>query len=223
MLKIIKTSVFALAFFLVGRVSFAFTIPETNLDVGMPVFIEETEPLMHYAVFLPFEEPTNGEVCASITGEQLAENNNLRNYGTCFINDEGNFTIVEIAEPFASSYENLKETDQILQEEQITLVLPEENKGLLDFLNLDGNESTSSTESITLPTEIGDYILGAKTSNLIRKSYFAIVFILFVTSGFSLYVLIAELVDRKPRWLKKLRSKLSRTKNRKGPFKRNRR
>ena len=91
--------------------AFAFTLPETEINIEFPVYINEIDLTKYYAVFLPFEEPTNGEVCATVSGEELAENNNLKKYGTCFVNDEGTFTIVEISEPFSSSYEDLVENN----------------------------------------------------------------------------------------------------------------
>lgn len=121
MRKIIITIIFSLAFTTLANFSLAFVLPVNEIKIGDPVYIEETDNVKNYAVFLPFEEPTNGQVCASISGEELSENNNLKDYGTCFINDSGIFTIVEIEEPFSSSYEELKNNEEILQKETITL------------------------------------------------------------------------------------------------------
>ncbi len=121
MRKIIKTIIFSLALTTLANYSLAFVLPIKEIKTGDPVYIKGTDVLKNYAVFLPFEEPTNGQVCASISGEELSENNNLKDYGTCFINDSGIFTIVEIEEPFSSSYEELKNNEEILQEETVTL------------------------------------------------------------------------------------------------------
>ena len=121
MSKIIKPIIFSLALTTLANFSLAFFLPVNEIKIGDPVYIEETDVLKHYAVFLPFEEPTNGQVCASVSGEELFENNNLKNYGTCFINDPGIFTVVEMEGPFSSSYEELKNNEEILQEETVTL------------------------------------------------------------------------------------------------------
>ncbi len=121
MRKIIKTVIFSLALTTLANFSLAFVLPINEIKIGDPVYIEQTDILKNYAVFLPFDEPTNGQVCASISGEELFENSNLKDYGTCFINDPGIFTIVEIQEPFSSSYEELKNNEEILQKETITL------------------------------------------------------------------------------------------------------
>ena len=139
MSKTIKTIIFSLALTTLANFSLAFVLPVNEIKIGDPVYIEETDILKNYAVFLPFEEPTNGEVCASISGEELSENNNLKDYGTCFINDPGIFTIVEIQESFSSSYEELKNNEEILQEEIVTLSD--------DFLSLI-NENVETTESV---------------------------------------------------------------------------
>lgn len=182
MKNILKIITLIIAANLANNPTQAFTIPESNLYVGAPVYIENTEPEKYYAIFLPFKEPTNGEVCASISGEELAENNNMRDYGTCFINDAGVFTVIEIIEPFSSSYEDLVENNGIIQEEIITLnkegEVPiteneevitdleqfiedaeEEIKNILSGLTEtdESSESTSSEESV----------LGAKTSNIL--------------------------------------------------------
>lgn len=173
MKKFVKLTIFSIALSLVTRVSFGFTLPENVIELGSPVYIDGADPSKHYAVFLPFEEPTNGEVCSSMSGEELSENNNLREYGTCFINDEGIFTIVEISEPFSSSYEDLSEKGEILQEESVTLQISltlEEIIEKYDFIE-ESSESTSSSESgdeTWLQGDLVDYILGARTANVVE-------------------------------------------------------
>ena len=81
-------------------------------------------------------------MCASISGEELLEKNNLKDYGTCFINDPGIFTIVEIQEPFSSSYEELKNNEEILQEETVKL-----SKDFVGIVN-ESIETTESTEEV---------------------------------------------------------------------------
>lgn len=140
MRKIIKTIIFSLALTTLANYSLAFVLPIKEIKTGDPVYIEGTDVFKNYAVFLPFEEPTNGQVCASISGEELFENNNLKDYGTCFINDSGIFTIVEIEEPFSSSFEELKNNEEILQEETVTL-----SKDFVGIVN-ESIETTESTE-----------------------------------------------------------------------------
>lgn len=142
MSKIIKTIIFSLALTAFADFSLAFVLPISEIKTGDPVYIEETDILKNYAVFLPFEEPTDGQVCASISGEELLEKNNLKDYGTCFINDPGIFTIVEIQEPFSSSYEELKNNEEILQEETVKL-----SKDFVGIVN-ESIETTESTEEV---------------------------------------------------------------------------
>ena len=71
MRKIIITIIFSLAFTTLANFSLAFVLPVNEIKIGDPVYIEETDNVKNYAVFLPFEEPTNGQVCASISGEEL--------------------------------------------------------------------------------------------------------------------------------------------------------
>jgi hypothetical protein len=171
MTKILKTILFSLFVILVTSNVKAFDFPNKYLNVGSPVFIENFNEEKYYAVFLPFGEPTNGDVCANMSGKELAENNDLRNYGTCFINDPGVFTIIEIEEPFSSSYSSLLENEEILQEEKVNMIAldtGESDEGVVTDLdqfiqsaeneidrilgNLTGTkestESTSSEESI---------------------------------------------------------------------------
>lgn len=161
MSKIIKPIIFSIALTFLANFSLAFVLPVNEIKIGDPVYTEEIDVLKNYAVFLPFEEPTNGQVCASISGEELFENSNLKDYGTCFINDPGIFTIVEIEEPFSSSYEELKNNEMILQEETVTLSE--------DFVSL-VKESTDEAETIlsqssdseSIITDLGSFIQEAQ-------------------------------------------------------------
>jgi len=167
MRKIIITIIFSLAFTTLANFSLAFVLPVNEIKIGDPVYIEETDNVKNYAVFLPFEEPTNGQVCASISGEELFENNNLKDYGTCFINDPGIFTIVEIQEPFSSSYEELKNNEEILQEETVTLskdfesIVKESTETTKSADEMEGVLSESS-DSEGVITDLGSFIQEAQ-------------------------------------------------------------
>lgn len=161
MSKIIKTIIFSLAFATFTKYSFAFVLPVNEIKIGDPVYIKETDTLKHYAVFLPFEEPTNGQVCASVSGEELFENNNLKDYGTCFINDPGIFTIIEIEEPFSSSYEELKNKEKILQETTITLSHDYESIVKESTEEIEGVLSESS-DSEGIISDLGSFIQEAQ-------------------------------------------------------------
>lgn len=195
--KIIKTITILIALKLITQNSWAFTLPSTEIKIGDPVYIEEVDILKHYAVFLPFEEPTNGEVCASMSGEELFENNNLKDFGTCFINDPGIFTIVEIEEPFSSNYTELEENEQIIQKENVTVSLilegsvsestdSENTLGGGDEIISDLNsfiqeaqeeierilgnllDTKESSESTSSELASGETVLGAKTFNILE-------------------------------------------------------
>lgn len=156
-----------LSFFFLILFSFntskAFNLPEKIIQVGSPVFIEDVNSSLYYAVFLPSETPTNNEVCATMSGDELVENNNLRDYGTCFINDAGTFKIVEMYTPLSSSYDEIKESDQIIQEEEVVL-FKDVGKNFLG-IQLLGElfETTSSTQESSLSL---NSILGAATSRI---------------------------------------------------------
>ena len=158
MFKKIKLIIFITAINLFASVSFAFNLPANEIKVGDPVYIEDTDIEKHYAVFLPFEEPTDGQVCASFSGEEIEQNNNLKDYGTCFINDEGVFTIVEIEEPFSSSYEDLQFNEKIIQEGKVTLV---NNPDVVSSESIDILEDRKeSTEAII--TDLSSFIREAQ-------------------------------------------------------------
>jgi hypothetical protein len=141
----------------------AFTLPEKNIQVGTSVYIEDVNSSLYYAVFLPSGKPTNNEVCATMSGDELVENNDLRDYGTCFINDAGVFKIVEMYTPFSSSYDEIKESGQVIQEEEVVLFGNVEEKFLgIHFLG-ELFETTPSIEESSLSLSS---ILGATTSRL---------------------------------------------------------
>jgi hypothetical protein len=183
MTKIVKLLAIALLFSLPLINTSAFSLPSTSINVGDPVYIENIDPEKFYAVFLPFKEPTNGEACASMSGEELTENNNLSDYGTCFVNDAGIFTIIEISEPFSSSYEDLVKVEGIIQE---TTVAVSENGEVYDnneneevITNLeqfikDAEEeikvilsSLTDTEESSESSSSEESVLGARTTNIL--------------------------------------------------------
>jgi len=179
MSKTFKVFLFSFFTFFLIQGTGAFELPNKFLSIGSPIFIEDYDEEKYYAVFLPFSEPTNGDVCSNMSGKELAEDNDLRNYGTCFINDEGVFTIVEMEEPFSSSYTSLLENGKIIQEEKITMVSidsGESEEGIVTNLdqfiesaeieierileNLTAEESTQSTSS-------EESILGTRNTNIL--------------------------------------------------------
>lgn len=217
MKKVIKILlVTAVLFFFHHQVK-AFYLPERYLRLGSPIYIEEINEKNYYAVFLPFEDPTAGDVCAIMTGEELLEDNNLKNYGTCFINDEGTFTLVEIEEPFSSSYESLVESEKIIQEEKITLVSldPEESsaevvKDLdkfiqsaedeIDRILSEFDEIKESTESTSSDTSI----LGSRTTNILglvaeNPTLASLIFLLIITLTLLVFVVVKKWDRKKKR------------------------
>ena len=209
MSKTLKSSLFFLFAFLISFQARAYDLPNITLNVGSPVFIENFDEEKYYAVFLPFEEPTNGDVCASMGGEELVQDNNLRNYGTCFINDPGTFTIVEIEEPFSSSYDSLLENEEIIQEEKITMLSIEtgvSEEGVVTNLDqfIENAESEinrilgnlTGTEESTESTSSKESILGSRTVNmlsLIKENVLLVsIIILLVLTTILLIVLLKK-------------------------------
>lgn len=206
-MKFLKVILLSLIISFAGSVSLAFTIPQTTLNIGDPVYIENTDPEKFYAVFLPFVPPTDGEVCASMSGEELGVNNNLRAYGTCFINDAGVFTLVEISDPFSSSYEDLVENESILQEATITLNGTRdglENKDVITNLEqfiIDAEEdiksilsSLTETNQSTESTSSEESILGARSTNILAIMFdnyiiIALPILLALSSALLIYIL----------------------------------
>ena len=218
MKNIVKALLITTILFLVHHQAMAFYLPERYLRLGSPIYIEEVNEEKFYAVFLPFEDPTSGEVCAIMTGEELIEDNNLKNYGTCFINDEGTFTLIEIEEPFSSSYKSLLENEEIIQEGKITLVSldPEENSAEvvtdldkfiqsaedeIDRILSDLDELKESTESTSSETSI----LGSRTTNILvliseNPTLSSLLFLLIITITLLVFVILKK-------WDKKKRKK----------------
>lgn len=201
--------------------AFAFTLPETEINIEFPVYINEIDLTKYYAVFLPFEEPTNGEVCATVSGEELAENNNLKKYGTCFVNDEGTFTIVEISEPFSSSYEDLVENNQVIQEEKVNLSVmfekdvSESTSGVITDLEkfiedtkrevsriLGGLKDTEESSSGVASDGLEENVLGAKTYNILsvlQENFLILEVLVLIISTIALLLYILKKYYKNPK------------------------
>ncbi len=100
----------------------ALDLPAEVVDVGAPVYLDNVNPNHYFAVFLPKDYPANGDPCAAMSGEELIVDNNLQHYGTCFVNDPGVFSILELKEPLHSSYSDAKNSDYFVAEKTVEVV-----------------------------------------------------------------------------------------------------
>ena len=62
----------------------------------------------HYFIFSPLDRISNGGFCAKLNGREWITDLESMNYGTCFINDTGDFEILELSEDIGGGYNDLK-------------------------------------------------------------------------------------------------------------------
>jgi len=93
----------------------ALTLSTTKPKIGEPIHVLDPVAGRHYSVFWINLDGPRADPCAVITGYELLEVNDLRHYGTCFVNDDGTFQVVELGEDLLANY-----TDSIQHPSYVT-------------------------------------------------------------------------------------------------------
>jgi len=76
----------------------------------------------YYYIFNPDDIAADGWYCAMIRGQDLMElNDDLRAYGTCFVNDLGVFEIVVLSDYTDGNYSTIKNSEYFIQSQQATI------------------------------------------------------------------------------------------------------
>jgi len=80
-----------------------------SLSLSSSINIEQVLPSSFYYVFSPADVQNDGGYCALVPGYELRDfSSDLRQYGTCFINDTGLFEIIEMKEQISGNYSTVK-------------------------------------------------------------------------------------------------------------------
>ncbi len=93
-----------------------------------------------YVIFNPDDVKNSGMYCAYIQAEDLLIDNNLTHYGTCLINDLGEFSLVELSEDKPASYQDMKNSPAFVSERFFRVV---------DFDQIELIATPSPTMSVT--------------------------------------------------------------------------
>lgn len=96
---------FALLVVLVGAGSAsALTLSATKPKIGEAVHLLDPVAGRTYSVFWLNLDGPKADPCAFIRGDELLVDNDLTHYGTCFVNDDGTFQVVELGEHLIANY-----------------------------------------------------------------------------------------------------------------------
>lgn len=116
------------------------------------IYLKDFKADHYYAVFGEQETQENGPYCALISGEELVIDNNLRNYGTCFINDVGTFTLVELSSFMAANYLDTINSEVYVGQNIITMIPADEGVFEVTPLLVEGSPLATSTSELVLET-----------------------------------------------------------------------
>jgi hypothetical protein len=102
---------------------FAFTLsPSSHIMAGQTVYINAYIPGYFYGVYwINTFNPSDESACAYIDGADLAIDNDLTHYGTCFVNDVGTFKIIELSGVFPASFTDSKQSSLFVSTTNLTV------------------------------------------------------------------------------------------------------
>lgn len=138
----------ACAILLAGLVapSWALTLSNTKPAIGAPVLVTDVNPSHFYSVFWINLDGPKSDPCAHMSGEELAADNDLTHYGTCFVNDGGTFQVVELSEDFSGNYNDSVQSSVYVAKQNVVM-----GGYLFSFtLATDGNKSISPGQTATV-------------------------------------------------------------------------
>lgn len=87
----------------IGR-AFALTLSDTSPYIGQPILVLDVNPNNFYAAFSINIDGPQADPCEYVAGADLVDDNDLVNYGTCFLTHSGTFQVVELSCDFVANY-----------------------------------------------------------------------------------------------------------------------
>ncbi len=130
----------------VSQKALALTLSTTKPDIGQSIFVLDAVAGHFYPVFWTNLDGPHADPCAYVSGEELIQDNDLTNYGSCFNNDSGTYHVHELSGHFYSSSGDTAKSDVYLTKSNIVV----SNNFLFVFsLSNEGNKSVIAGNSIT--------------------------------------------------------------------------
>lgn len=85
-------------------------------------FLPNATSSSYYYIFAPQDIAVDGGFCATLTGAAIAEYQyNLKDQGTCFVNDTGSFEILEMSEPTTGTYKEFRQSEHFLSIQTLSI------------------------------------------------------------------------------------------------------
>ncbi|MEK7510371.1 MAG: hypothetical protein AAB567_02315 [Patescibacteria group bacterium] len=119
-LLLFNESVLAFSFF--GQEPLVGSSSPFEVQLGGSVVIQNIDEKRLYVVFAPQDvaEDGSGWYCSRVSGQELLEDSDLQHYGTCFVNDPGEFLILELSDlDINADYQSMKNSPYFLEERKI--------------------------------------------------------------------------------------------------------
>ncbi len=143
----------------------ALTVSTNKPKIGEAIRVLDPVAGRSYSVFWINLDGPKADPCASISGSQLLEDSDLTHYGTCFVDDDGTFQIVELSEELVANYNDSIQHPSYIAKQSIVV------KGwLFEFLvaaqsvsvprGQSGNASLTATLSTGVPNPVTFDLIG---------------------------------------------------------------
>jgi hypothetical protein len=104
-----------------GEPVHALTLSNTNPIIGQQVLVTDPHLNSFYSVYWQNVDGPKTDPCAYISGEELVQDNDLTNYGTCFINKSGTFQVVELSESFLANFTDSIKSPALVDRSQVVV------------------------------------------------------------------------------------------------------
>lgn len=134
-------------FFRTNQRALALDVDDRHPAIGGAIHVLDANADHFYSVFwINGTSNAGGDACANIEGKDLVVDNDLTDYGTCFVNDNGNFQVVELSEENWQNYNDSLHDSSFVDKLEVQY----QNKYLFDFsLTNGGNKSVTAENSVT--------------------------------------------------------------------------
>jgi hypothetical protein len=101
--------------------AYAVTVTPKNPAIGQSIFITDPVADHYYSVFSVSIDGPKSDPCAYISGYELLDDNDLTDYGTCFINKSGTFQVLELLDDFFANYNDSLQSAVYLSKDQVNV------------------------------------------------------------------------------------------------------
>ena len=167
-LAVLQIGMVCVAFLSAPSQAIALTLSDTHPNIGQSVLLLDVDPTHFYAVYSITIDGPKSDPCAYISGSELTQDNDLTDYGTCFVNDNGTYRVVELSGDFFANFNDaiqssyyVQKTSLIIQSKYLfsfsIILSPPKGKKVSVISKVTWRQNPQRTGSVSLPTYLSNW------------------------------------------------------------------